>query len=474
MTKAPKSSALSVELWPTSKPIPYARNARKIPQSAIDKVAASIQEFGFRQPIVVDKKRVILAGHTRLLAAQKLGLKQVPVHVAANLTVAQAKAYRLADNRTNDEATWDSEMLALELADLKVDEFDLALTGFNADELIDLDEKSEAENAPSVVDHPRTQLLFEKAWAMICEDWRHIGTNSFEYLTPELTRGVAAWHFVNAKYCGGDYPRKLSLAFTPEQFSTAGDDGGSVPDLLAKIATGDTKLIARLRFALKEKPDTKQLFTSSVPMAGHKTPLDFPADLARDLIDSYCPKGGAVLDPCHGWGGRCVGFMLARNPVRYVGCDPSPTVNAGVGRLIETLAPFAEPDKKAIVLETPFEDFISKELFDFAITSPPYFDREKYDGEQSSFRRFRTFESWVGGFYRPLIEKAFRMLKHGSAFALQVGSQVYPLADTAKTITREVGFALERTESQVIRNVIRETDDEHSEAVLIFRKPAMA
>jgi hypothetical protein len=126
---------MKIELWAIEKPIPYARNARKIPQSAIDKVAASIQEFGFRQPIVVDKNRVVLAGHTRLLAAKKLGLKKVPVHVASNLTVAQAKAYRLADNRTNNETIWDCELLGLELKELKVDEFSLELTAFDAHEL---------------------------------------------------------------------------------------------------------------------------------------------------------------------------------------------------------------------------------------------------------------------------------------------------------------------------------------------------
>ena len=74
--------------WPIDKPIPYARNTRKIPERAVDKVAASIKEFGFRQAIVVDKDGVIICGHTRLLAAKKLGLKQVPVHVAENLTPA--------------------------------------------------------------------------------------------------------------------------------------------------------------------------------------------------------------------------------------------------------------------------------------------------------------------------------------------------------------------------------------------------
>jgi DNA modification methylase len=126
---------MKVETWPINRPIPYARNARKIPQQAIDKVAASIQEFGFRQPIVVDKQGVIVAGHTRLLAAQKLGLEQVPVHIASELSPTQIKAYRLADNRLALEASFDNDLLALELAELRLDDFALELTGFDPDEL---------------------------------------------------------------------------------------------------------------------------------------------------------------------------------------------------------------------------------------------------------------------------------------------------------------------------------------------------
>src|SRR6266481_10042561 len=108
-----------VETWPIDRPIEYARNARKITQAAVDKVAASIHEFGFRQPIVVDKDGVIIVGHVRLRAAKKLGLAVVPVHVAANLTPAQVRAYRLLDNRSHEEATWDLELLASELAELQ-------------------------------------------------------------------------------------------------------------------------------------------------------------------------------------------------------------------------------------------------------------------------------------------------------------------------------------------------------------------
>lgn len=125
---------MKIELIQTDKLIPYARNPRKN-QQAVGKVAASIKEFGFRQPIVVDPDMVIIAGHTRLQAAQQLGIEEVPVHVAENLTPTQIKALRIADNRTHEEAEWDTELLPLELADLQEADFDLNLTGFDDSEL---------------------------------------------------------------------------------------------------------------------------------------------------------------------------------------------------------------------------------------------------------------------------------------------------------------------------------------------------
>ena len=153
---------MNIENWPISKPVPYARNARKIPQKAIDKVAASIQEFSFRQPIVVDEKGVIIAGHTRLLAAQKLGLEQVPVHVATGLTEGQVKAYRLMDNRSHEEAEWDVELIAAELCDLQAFAVDPSLTGFDASELKNLMEQepkaglTDEDAAPEPQENPTT------------------------------------------------------------------------------------------------------------------------------------------------------------------------------------------------------------------------------------------------------------------------------------------------------------------------------
>lgn len=119
--------------------IPYANNPR-LNDNAVDAVAASIKEFGFKVPIVVDSENVIINGHTRLKAAHKLGLKQVPCIVADDLTPEQVKAYRLADNKTSELAQWDLDKLDIELDGLKDIGFDMSNYGFLETEDINLDD----------------------------------------------------------------------------------------------------------------------------------------------------------------------------------------------------------------------------------------------------------------------------------------------------------------------------------------------
>ena len=114
---------------------PYENNPRKLSDKAIETVAMSLKEYGFRQPIVVDKDRIIVVGHTRFRASKKLGFKEVPITIADNLTTEQINAYRIADNRTSEESEWDSELLKMELKELDLKDFNLELTGFNEDQL---------------------------------------------------------------------------------------------------------------------------------------------------------------------------------------------------------------------------------------------------------------------------------------------------------------------------------------------------
>lgn len=142
-----------IEHWPTDRLKPYARNARTHSPEQVDKIAASIVEFGFTNPILVDSDDGIIAGHGRLMAAIKLAMETVPVVVLDHLTDAQRRAYIIADNRLALDAGWDEALLAAELADLQAEDFDLALTGFEADEIDDLlsfeDEDEVGNSEPS-------------------------------------------------------------------------------------------------------------------------------------------------------------------------------------------------------------------------------------------------------------------------------------------------------------------------------------
>ena len=120
-----------IEIWPVDKLIPYARNPRTHSDAQIAQLAASIREFGFNNPILVDTNAGIIAGHGRLLAARKLQLDQVPVIVLDHLSETQRRAYILADNRLAMSAGWDEELLMLELQELNAADFDLSLTGFD-------------------------------------------------------------------------------------------------------------------------------------------------------------------------------------------------------------------------------------------------------------------------------------------------------------------------------------------------------
>lgn len=138
MTAVVELPEMKVRLVDTNVLIPYARNARLHSAAQVQQIAASIKEFGWTSPILVDGENGLIAGHGRLAAAQLLGLKRIPVIELAGLSEAQKRAYVIADNRLALSSTWDLEMLTLELEDLREVNYDLLLTGFSEAELADL------------------------------------------------------------------------------------------------------------------------------------------------------------------------------------------------------------------------------------------------------------------------------------------------------------------------------------------------
>lgn len=165
----------TLENWPIKKVKPYDRNPRRN-DNAIDAVAASIREFGFRQPIVVDRDGVIIVGHTRLKAAKKLGMKEVPVLVADDLTEEQVKAYRLADNKTGELAGWDFSALEEELSEFT--KIGMEQFGFSQDEsvfdLLENDKNGDGMslgNDDLVVDYFDVTFVFNKMYESQIKDY---------------------------------------------------------------------------------------------------------------------------------------------------------------------------------------------------------------------------------------------------------------------------------------------------------------
>ena len=150
MTTAPQATGLAalaerIELWPIDRLRPYERNPRTHSEAQVDQIAASMVEFGWTNPILIDENAGILAGHGRLLAARKLGLGEVPVIRFEHLSEAQKRAYLIADNQLALQAGWSEELLAQELAWLRDESFDLDLIGFDATELERLLELADGE-----------------------------------------------------------------------------------------------------------------------------------------------------------------------------------------------------------------------------------------------------------------------------------------------------------------------------------------
>jgi hypothetical protein len=294
------------------------------------------------------------------------------------------------------------------------------------------------------------------------------------WLLSGLTLGMCKAKFIRAKYYGERYPKYTALYFTPEMFKTSANDK-SLWEVFKDIADGKTTAgIAGFR-TLSEDGNTTTTTTTTkcgYPIAAGRLPLDFDANTCRDLLQEF--GGGRVLDPCHGWGGRLVGALLA-DVDSYTGVDPSDEASAGVQKIADAYREYA-PDTEVTLLKQCFEDTnLEKESFDLAITSPPYFDVEQYHGEQQSHLRYPKYDLWRDGFYRQLIAKVFEYLKAGGTFILQVGSQSYPLLEDGKKIASEVGFQLldirplgGMTASALHGNT---DEDEENEKIVILRKP---
>jgi len=161
--------ATQVEMRSIDTLIPYARNARTHSDHQVSLIAASIREFGWTIPVLVDEENTLIAGHGRVLAAKKLEIKEVPTMVARGWTDAQRRAYTITDNQLTLVGDWDNELLKIELAELKASDFNLTLIGFDAKEL---DHLLASESDEDSSHEPDEGIDYEERYSIVveCED----------------------------------------------------------------------------------------------------------------------------------------------------------------------------------------------------------------------------------------------------------------------------------------------------------------
>lgn len=281
---------MKIDLRPISDIKPYPNNPR-INDDAVGAVASSIKEFGFRQPIVVDTQGVIICGHTRFKAAQKLGLEKVPVHVATDLTSDQIKAYRIADNKSSELADWNFDLLPIELGDLQTAGFDLSLLGFDSDELLKLMSGDVAEGLtdPDDVPAPPDEAVTQPGDLWILGDHRLLCGDSSSQVDLDRLLGGQTIQLVNT-----DPPYNVKVEPRSNNAIAAG--------LSSFKGTTHHQSMDVARHPEKSKPTQKKLRAKDRPLAN-----DFVSDQEFDrLLDAWFGNIARVLDPGRGfyiWGG---------------------------------------------------------------------------------------------------------------------------------------------------------------------------
>lgn len=460
-----------IVMWPIERCIPYARNPRKN-DHVVDQMAGVIREFGFKIPILAKSDGTVVDGHLRLKAAEVLKMALVPVILCDEWTDAQVKAFRLLVNRSATWADWDEELLALELHDLQDANFDLTLTGFSDEELKGFLEPEDLDISAEVEKNEQAELLLNEVWAA----WRKDVLEALQLLKPikavtvGMSRNATKIRFINALYYKKSLPRSITFPYTPHRLSV-GTEWGSLLNLLEGRALNGQpiKHEERLRFIASENPSWDHLLNGGLSASGTRLPLDFPVALARDLIDEFCHGQGRVLDPCHGWGGRLLGFLLSEKGSSYVGFDPSHETFVGVRDLATDLARYCHT-KHVETQELCFEDVkLGEQRFDLALTSPPYYDTEHYTGAGYAKLRYPTFEEWNNGFYRTMIASVAAVLEPGACFLLNVGNQRYPLVEQALLHAKTCGLHHEETRSADMPNNFAETPEEQGEQIVVLR-----
>ena len=381
---------MTIETLSTASLVPYARNAKKHDASQVAKLAGSIREFGFNNPVLIDKDNGIIAGHGRIMAAQSLGLETVPCIRLGHLSETQRRAYILADNRLAEiGGGWDEEMLKLELADLAALGLDVTELGF--DEL-----PADMQEAADLADAKKT--LSEKF-------------------------GVPPFTVLNAREGWWQDRKRAWLALGIKSEEGRGDDTGSdTGGLLMKSWTSHPEFYKQK--TLKEKELGRQIETSDFLKNHFIKPVNDSYSSGTSIFDPvlcelayrwFSPEGGIILDPFAG--GSVRGIVASHCGRQYVGMDLREE-QVQANRSQANVAQDPQPvwhcgDSRTI-------DHVCKDIkADMVFSCPPYADLEVYSEDPNDLSTLKYPEFKAA--YFEIIQKACSLLKPNTFACFVVG-----------------------------------------------------
>lgn len=252
--------------------------------------------------------------------------------------------------------------------------------------------------------------------------------------------------------------QKTSLLFNPHRLDCGSNTDKRYGSIYKAIQDPDFhRGLARatiFRAAEMNSPRVGEVLYMTIQIGVNGTVYinEFPPHLARDMAFKYSlNRESKILDPCAGWGGRMIGFSVVAGS--YTCYEPSTLTAQGLKRLSDFISS-ANPHFTTNINCQPYED--SDETpnhYDFAMTSPPYYDTEHYsDEETNSLNRYKTFDLWCEGFYLPLVDKTIRQLKPGSPFIINIGDRKYPLTKVLQEHCDKQKYTMRRVKGGIMNN----------------------
>ena len=441
--------------------LPNPKNWRQHPAAQADALRGVLAEIGYADALIAYEpngagKLMLIDGHLR---ADTTPDQEVPVLV---LDVTEAEADKLLltlDPLAAMAEAGEAELGAL-LQSVETDSEALqAMLEAMADEAgIDFGEAADSIEYSGDVQFSESEIV-----AAILDDWPDWKTPA-DLVAVRITKPMAMAQFNNLQR-GGSGGTWISALFNPHRLDTPKSSetsyfGGLSVDAAKLI---QAKFIARHKSGGDYHPQSWPT-NCGYGFGGSASADEFSPSIARDIYKTFCPDGGDVLDPCHGWGGRLIGWAASGITGTYTGVDPATLTSDGV----QSLAEFLRVADRVTIHNKPFETVELKKKYDFAFTSPPYFDTEKYsDDKTQSCVKFPAYEKWSDGFMRPLIVNTLAAVR--GCFVVNVGNARYPITETITKIAAEIGATCGPIDGYRIGRPLS-GDDETIEDFLVLSK----